>query len=206
MFLKEAELCLAFAETVPSTWTVYNETAGFDMVLVHESGFQIGIEAKLRLNAKVVRQAVDIFYAHGTNAGPDARAVLVPQNKGFDSDIARLCKLLSLTIITVEPTSEWSRKRDGEWFDLCPVAQAKLPEYVPDVPAGHPSPVVLGRWMNGYWLKKGKIRGNWVAGPDFPFEQFRAVHPTIVEKVISDFEKWSVENGLTAIGVQDKLI
>lgn len=265
-FATEADLCLAFAETVPSAWTVYNETAGFDMVLVHKSGFQIGIEAKLRLNAKVILQAVDTEVRRGTGPGPDARAVLVPKGKDLHSDLARLCRLLSVTIITVEPTSEWNRKRDGEWtlrpalpepqrlhgmdgeidttcrmfwnndewFDQCPISQAKLPEYVPDVPAGHPSPVVLGRWkiqaikvcvwverygvitrahfkalgidpgrwMTGYWLQKGKNRGNWVAGPSFPFEQYKATHPTIVEKVIADFNTWSVENGLAALGGQ----
>lgn len=269
-FTTEADLCLAFAETVPSAWTIYNETAGFDMVLVHESGFQIGVEAKLRLNAKVVLQAVDTGHRRGTGAGPDARAVLVPKSEGSHSDIARLSTLLSLTVITVEPTAGYIRKyncawlhrpalpdpqrihgMDGEidtvmrrfwnnddWYDLCPVSQVELPEYVPDVSAGHPSPVVLGhwkiqaikvcvwvertgsitrrhfkalgidpgRWMTGFWLKKGSVRGNWVAGPDFPLAQYKTVHPTIVDKVIADFDKWSIENGLAALGGQEGLL
>lgn len=262
-FETEAELCRVFAETVPSAWTVYNETAGFDMLLVHETGFQIGVEAKLRLNAKVVLQAADTCYRRGLGAGPDARAVLVPAGHN-NSDLARLCKLLAITVVTVRHTSAWRRKGDGEWsiepllpkaqrvhgvdgkcdtnmspfwkndrwFDLCPVEQAALPEYLPDVPAGTPSPVVLGRWkiqaikvciwverhgaitrqhfkalgidpsrwMTGHWLKKGAVRGEWVAGPGFPLEQFRAVHPTIVDQIDADFGTWSIENGLNALG------
>lgn len=260
-FATEADLCLAFSEALPSAWTAYNETAGFDIVLVHESGFQIGIEAKLRLNPKVVLQAVDTGVHRGVRAGPDAVAVLVPSRGS--GDVARLCELLSVTVITLEPTPSWDRKWGGDWridpalpdperihgidgeldttlrtfwnndkwFDRCPIEQASLPEYVPDVAAGHPSPVVLGRWkiqaikvcvwvnrfgaitrrhfkalgidpgrwMNGVWLVKGEARGEWVKGSRFPFDQFKACHPSIVQKVLDDFDIWSVENGLAEL-------
>ncbi|MBA4913889.1 hypothetical protein H2N59_12065 [Pseudomonas aeruginosa] len=46
----EAELCAAFIDEfnrVPG-WTCYPETAGFDILVVHEDGRQIGVEAKLQ--------------------------------------------------------------------------------------------------------------------------------------------------------------
>nr|WP_139181169.1 hypothetical protein [Pseudomonas aeruginosa] len=54
----EAELCAAFIDEfnrVPG-WTCYPETAGFDILVVHAEGRQIGVEAKLQLNAKVAAQ------------------------------------------------------------------------------------------------------------------------------------------------------
>lgn len=251
-FPTEAALCAAFADAVPKGWTVYNETGGFDMVLVHDTGFQIGVEAKMRLNPKVILQAVDTGIMKGRKPGPDARAVLVPHSTTTSSDLARLASLLSVTVISLRRRTHWEPQKPGswaitpdlpeaqniilgrfwtndQWFDLCPVARVKLPEYVPDVPAGTPSPMVLGRWkiqaikvciwverhkavtrqhfralgidpgrwMTGYWLKKGMVRGEWVAGPHFPLPQFRAQHPTIVDAIEADFDKWSVENGLS---------
>jgi len=54
-FATEADLCAAFLACVPATWQAYPESCGFDIVLAHkETGAQIGIEAKLTLNAKVL--------------------------------------------------------------------------------------------------------------------------------------------------------
>ena len=54
-FAKESDLCAAFLASLPEGWTAYPETAGFDILLGREvDGFQIGIQAKLRLNAKVI--------------------------------------------------------------------------------------------------------------------------------------------------------
>lgn len=259
-FSTEADLCRAFAETVPSAWTIYNETAGFDMVLVHESGAQIAIEAKLILNPKVLAQVIETR-PHQNFTGPDFRAVLIG-NDG-NHDLRTLAAALGVTVMTVarkskhvssygsnstkaakffsrpklpkvEPFKQCRWGSFTNWFDQVPAQRLALPEYVPDVPAGVSSPVVLGawkiqaikvcvwveskgsvtrsefkalgvdpgRWMTGHWLKKGKTRGNWVAGPDFPLPQFKIAHPIVVDKVIADFDKWSVDNGLVALGDQ----
>ncbi|TGS57807.1 hypothetical protein EN844_31360, partial [Mesorhizobium sp. M3A.F.Ca.ET.201.01.1.1] len=36
--------------------------------------------------------------------------------------------------------------REHDWYDRCPPARCKLPEYVPDVGAGHSAPVALTNW------------------------------------------------------------
>jgi hypothetical protein len=168
----EKDLCATFAETTPKGWTVYNETAGFDMVLVHESGAQVGVEAKLVLNPKVLVQVSDL-YSHLHRPGPDFRAVLVA--KVTNSDLVDIARLLGITLMFVgkddrnttsygvnrRPKSRvWSKPELPEvqplkeqrwlnhrhWIDRAPLQRLYLPEYVPDVPAGDKSPVILGAW------------------------------------------------------------
>jgi len=82
VFENEAALCSAFIAALPEGWTAYPETSGFDIVLVRGAdGAQIGVEAKMTLNAKVLKQAVQGMYSSwsdGEGSGPDFRAVLVP--------------------------------------------------------------------------------------------------------------------------------
>ncbi|MCW1412171.1 hypothetical protein OLZ32_27870 [Rhizobium sp. 1AS11] len=80
-FENEAALCAAFIAALPEGWTAYAETAGFDILLVRGAdGAQIGVEAKMTLNAKVLMQAVEGIYAGSgePGSGPDFRAALVP--------------------------------------------------------------------------------------------------------------------------------
>lgn len=51
---KESELCDLYIRDFNnvSGWTCYPETAGFDILVVHQDGRQIGVEAKLSLNRK----------------------------------------------------------------------------------------------------------------------------------------------------------
>ena len=57
-FATEAALCQAFVEwAAPQGWIAYAETAGWDLLLVAPSGHQMGVQAKLSLNAKVIAQA-----------------------------------------------------------------------------------------------------------------------------------------------------
>lgn len=102
-FQKEADLCAAFLKTVPECWTAYSETGGFDILLVHDCGAQIGIEAKLRLNAKVLRQALDGVDSWYESVGPDYRAVLVPHG---NDDMAYVAGRLGLTVLMVSISSE----------------------------------------------------------------------------------------------------
>lgn len=169
LWASEADLCAAFAETVPTGWTIYNETAGWDMVLVHGSGFQIGVEAKLRLNAKVLTQAADV--SSWREEGPDCRAVLVGKR---NPDFATLASLLGITVIEVlrQRAGIWSANTNrgkvwesspelpndtalddhtiwgarNHWQDMPSARRLHLPDYVPDVRAGVSGPLLLSDW------------------------------------------------------------
>jgi hypothetical protein len=57
-FASEAELVETFCGLISHknapVWTQYHETAGWDLLLVNPAGVQIGIEAKLSLNATMI--------------------------------------------------------------------------------------------------------------------------------------------------------
>ena len=174
-FETEAELCRTFLSMISDDWTAYNETGGFDILLAHRSGVQIGVEAKLSLNSKVLVQVVE--NRHRCWPSPDFRAVLVGrvvaenaalarelgvtviQVRGTTSHVGRsrkgptrpafsaypdLPKLSELTYIPEGWRSRWLDR--GEWFDEAPTERLPLPDYVPDVEAGHPSPMTLSDW------------------------------------------------------------
>jgi hypothetical protein len=156
-FSKETDLCAAFLAAVPETWQAYAETGGHDILLSRKSdGCQIGIQAKLKLNATVLIQAAEDSWP--CRDGPDYRAVLVPGD--VNTELAGLAPHCALTVITMNikqpygiqaafrpelPTQkqEWYRE---SWFELLPVRRHKLPEYVPDVMAGASAPIQLTEW------------------------------------------------------------
>jgi len=163
-FATEAALCAAFIAdaTRDGKWTAYAETGGFDILLVRpKDGLQIGIQAKLVLNARVLEQSLPDWYSHGTT-GPDCRAVLVPD--GCGGGLSTVCDYLGLTVIQQRAPSSrsphatrfrpelparpndwdyWAMKR---WHQWCPNNRIKLPEYVPDVAAGAAAPLQLTDW------------------------------------------------------------
>lgn len=158
-FTKESDLCAAFIAALPKDWTAYPETGGFDILLVRADGFQIGVEAKLRLNAKVILQAAEgLGYSYATMPGPDCRAVLVPEAR--NSELAALCRLLCITVVTYRPqrpsviaSSIWPELPKAtdlyfyaDWHELAPSRRIELPEWVPDVSAGASAPVALTDW------------------------------------------------------------
>ncbi len=119
-------------------------------------GFQIGVQAKLTLNAKVVRQACEAGGQDGLAApSPDCRAILVPKGAVGD-DMAEICRLLGLTVLAVGDARHGSftpalprLKQDGagkEWFERGPSRRIELPDHVPDVEAGVPAPLRLTAW------------------------------------------------------------
>lgn len=162
----EAAMCAAFIAEIgrdtfsrqkkPAEWTAYPESCGWDILLVRNvDGFQIGIEAKLRMGLPVLNQAIES--RHSYRGGPDCRAVLVPEHE--DKGYGAICAYVGITIIKMAPPgARWSPKfrpylptpdHDGyfsEWFELCPLERHKLPEYVPDVAAGMPCPITLTTW------------------------------------------------------------
>jgi hypothetical protein len=167
IFKSEAELCRAFISQLPKGWTAYAESCNFDIVLAHADGTQIGIEAKLTLNAKVILQAVDRTTKY-REKGPDFRAVLVPAGTA-GHEMKAIAKLLGLTTIEMkskelyletkrkymendkftphlplDPRTAW--RANDYWIDCAPIDRLKLPEYVPDVTAGASAPSQLSEW------------------------------------------------------------
>lgn len=159
-FAKETDLCAAFLEGVDQRlWTAYAETAGWDLLMVRKAdGFQIGIQAKLRLNTDVINQAIERYHSWSPlQPGPDCRAVLVPQSNGFTD----ICAYLGIVVVVVRPgyygSPRWAvtpplppTSRDvhltREWPEWAPDRRHDLPEYIPDVPAGASAPVQLTDW------------------------------------------------------------
>lgn len=179
-FPTEAALCQAFLLYLPEEWIAYPETENWDILLVHRvGGWQIGIEAKQKLNAKVLLQATDRL---SRSQGPDFRAILVGSGT---SEMSAVAMRMGLTVITPQPMkrkhtylaaprwdyigfqgplapqftpalpevevlnsvgSWWSTGLREQWFDHFPERRHNLPDYVPDVAAGVPSPMILSDW------------------------------------------------------------
>lgn len=160
-FATEVALCERFISAVGKDWTAYAETGGWDILLVRAAdGFQVGIQAKLRLNADVINQAIDEYLWDVDKPGPDCRAVMVP--RGSTGGFSRIADHLGLTVISVDGTRPnyvrgpvfWpalpglgiNDHTETHWHEHAPARRHKLPDYVPDVPAGARSPVQLTKW------------------------------------------------------------
>ena len=60
---------------MPEEWTSYAETAGWDILLVRKTdGFQIGIQAKLKITPFVMAQCLDEYPWSVDRPRPDAIA------------------------------------------------------------------------------------------------------------------------------------
>lgn len=103
VFATEAALCSTFIEDVRAVggWTVYPETAGFDILCVYDrTGHQLGVEAKLSLNSKVAEQIIPGPSSHAVGGpGPDFRAVLVPTVTEANAGIADLLGIVGVMVI-----------------------------------------------------------------------------------------------------------
>jgi hypothetical protein len=161
-FSKEVDLCAAFIAAVDDRWVAYAETGGWDILLVRKvDGFQIGIEAKLKLNAEVLSQALEEYGAFNADGeGPDCRAILVPEEQS--SWFGRIADYIGITVVKL--SSSWRKGRltihpelpryDNEWaghdwYEWAPAKHCRLPEYIPDVAAGAKSPIKLTAWKVG---------------------------------------------------------
>lgn len=178
-FPTEAALCDLFIEDMRAMggWTIYPETAGFDILLVRDAtGHQLGVEAKLSLNAKVADQILPGVHAwYGDKAqGPDFRAVIVPYIGEASEGIAKMLGILGVQVWAPERNVSaregmhfrMSRYRaddarecdatcgklmewDLAWHDWNPAIRCTLPEIVPTVRAGVPCPIQLTPWKIG---------------------------------------------------------
>jgi len=176
LFMTEAQLCAAFISWAKHFgWTAYAETAGWDLLMVNAAGVQLGVQAKLTLNPKVMDQALERYW-HWNCEGPDYRAVLVP-TAGCGSLLAALGLGCFVPVDETRYRYRWSDDGRQEqepisfvpqlpdfrgdlvqtlsgrvgcscsnWHDWNPEKRHKLPQYVPDVVAGASGPVQLTEW------------------------------------------------------------
>lgn len=173
LFTKETELVAAFVDVlskprwsvgkaVGDGWTAYHETAGWDVLLSNDAtALQVGIEAKLSLNAKVLSQALPS--RSGGNVGPDYRAVLVPSD-GCQHHMVEIAGALGISVIVIRddryerdtaprwqcdislPEQGGQSWSDSGWFPWLPISRENLPDYIPDVRGGDSAPVCLTPW------------------------------------------------------------
>ncbi|MBN9459038.1 MAG: hypothetical protein J0I54_20590 [Bosea sp.] len=162
----------------PTGWIAYPETAGWDILLVRErDGFQIGIQAKLRLNDDVILQALESRHM-ACLPGPDCRAVLVPEGTG--SALHHLfCQRAGIQVVTLDEDGrvrpevprqdidEWDRWT-SDWPQMLPVSREALPPVVPDVAAGVKSPLQLTAWkVKALKLAVVLEKRGWLCRQDF---------------------------------------
>jgi hypothetical protein len=153
-FASEADLCSAFIAWVAKNYPhlrCYAEWAGWDILLVYPEGWQIGIQAKMRLNAAVILQSAPDCWHDGTR-GPDYRAILVPATNGW-SEVAE-----RLGLVVFWPRSDYYesqglefypdllRRRTERWIDWNPATRHELPPCSTDSIAGSSAPVTLTAW------------------------------------------------------------
>lgn len=158
-FKTEADLCAAFLawlkRTAPGV-AAYPEWAGWDILLVLPSGCQMGVQAKLRLNADVIGQALPSRWGWGEDNGPDYRAVLVPDAGG---SIHALASHLEVVVFEAQEDYDFKKREnlwrfspgfaDGShepWFDWNPPERHSVPETPTDSIAGSSAPVTLTPW------------------------------------------------------------
>lgn len=164
-FKTEAELCAAFQDWAEKNgWTVYPETAGHDLLLVDKDDHQMAVEAKLKLNLKLLSQILPSSWDWNhigirERRGATYRAILLPERPEFLEDM--------LAYIGVEvfypvwkywnqelgkPSGFASGERWGAsktMWDWNPEQQFELPEYRSTHTAGCPAPVSLTPWKIG---------------------------------------------------------
>ena len=174
----EAELCEDFSAGARAVgWTVYPETAGFDLFLSGPAGVQVGVEAKLRPNLAVVAQLCRHAGAARWGA-PDYLCALIGRST---PDFATVIGRLGFELIDGgaveqaryydERAAEWFRRHgrrytgaareepfENPWGAVRPEYldgwrrfadgsnRVKLPDFVPNLRAGVPSPLQLTPW------------------------------------------------------------
>lgn len=164
---KESTLCEIFIKEfnqIPG-WTCYPEAAGFDVLVVNDDGRQIGVEAKLSLNAKVADQILpnqgDDYWE---SPGPDHRLVIVSKITDASAGIAKMLRRLGVKVLC--PRESWTAQgyvhtfdlnhrllnaerreaSDERMFDWSPSVRCRVPAIVTSLPAGVPAPLRLTPW------------------------------------------------------------
>ncbi len=169
----EADLCARFVLAARAQgFRVYPETGGHDLLLVasdHCEGFQegdqIGVQAKIRGNFKVLTQALPKTGLYAV--GPHYYAVLVPEVMWDFSEVAHALKI---TVISgyERIDGEWPIHR-LKWYRHAPANTAWVPDCeVESLRGGVSGPSGLSRWkMQAIKLMMlGEIRG-YITKQDF---------------------------------------
>lgn len=167
-FETENELCKAFQEwAAVKRWTCYPETDGWDLLVVDQHDQRLGIQAKLKDGPLTVSQAMECM----ANGSAHVGAILMPE---VGDSVRRLCKVANLLVIVPVGKAD----EDGfVAFDMrLPKLKATelkprkaLPRFVPEVPAGVPSPRKLTAWTEKELRLEVLFhrRGGWVNTKDF---------------------------------------
>jgi hypothetical protein len=165
VFKTEADLVAAFCRHLQTgvwgeprkdpRWKIYHETAGFDLLLVDtRTGVQVGLEAKLVLNVKVLVQILPEY--SWREEGPDYRGVLVPE-AGKQAGLSEIASRLGIGVIAMSnpgegytvhslPDEARASEYGQAWHPWLPTRRCPLPDYVPDVVGGKPAPLKLTEW------------------------------------------------------------
>ena len=118
----------------------------------------------MQLNAKVADQILPHYGDYHRTVGPDHRLVIVPYISNGAEGIAKMLRMLGVEVWEAEDKNyrgstfqlsdklsradslyPWSRPM----FDWNPIERIKLPDTVPEVQAGVPSPIRLTAWKQG---------------------------------------------------------
>jgi hypothetical protein len=157
MFKTEKELCDKFSEHMRSyNWIIYPETCGWDLLLARNK-IQVGVQAKLKPNMKVITQALPNKIT--IQDGPHYRAVLLANNMkigyyGMNVDFIKLCNHLKILIFVKHRYLDYqwisgihNRDKindyaniDFRYYRWNTKKLEWLPPYVPEYEAGIPSP------------------------------------------------------------------
>ena len=138
----------------------YPETSNFDVLLVREDGFQVGVQAKLTSTVNVIAQAVIHPYAQ---RGPDVVAVLVPTPS---NDFNTVC--LAMNILVIDGRRVWRERDESEHraarssfafqFEdhirsmtprVFKGGRVWFPPFEPDTDGGVPAPKSMTPWKLG---------------------------------------------------------
>lgn len=175
----EAELCDIFMREFNEIdgWSCYPEAAGFDVLVVHEDGRQIGVEAKMQLNAKVADQILPDRYEFYGRPGPDYRLVIVSKITDASAGIVKMLEQLGVKVLL--PRIGYRKEGEAYTFDLehkllevsgrdpyydwymfdwNPPERCKVPVMLTSLRAGIPCPVRLTPWKEKALMVLAQLR------------------------------------------------
>jgi len=165
----EHQLCEDFRGHAESRgWLFYPETGNWDILLVRQ-GLQIGVQAKTSPTVHVIHQALPVeartwvsrqqTLVRRCRVGPHFRTVLTP----IDSNFVDVARLLGIWVFGNRNYGHdlLERPQDFECFRWQPEKLHMLPEVLPEVLAGVPSPIQLTPWKQKALklLARARIRG-----------------------------------------------
>ncbi len=170
-------------------WVAYPEVSGWDVLLVMETGEQIGVQAKLRASLEVLAQAVK---TPERSPGPDMRAVLVVPGRGRDGavvwgamrDFMRVAEAARVLVwtpgdLTGTPLADrhmLEAVRDAPRWNR--TARCWLPPLT-DLPAGVPNPRTISRWRCNAARLCVELRGG-----------LRITHAQFIERDVGHMSSW----------------